>query len=446
MSDKFLTNSDKGQQIGSKRKRGAPLCTVRQGSASVPIYSGPVNGKTRYTIAFYRNGQRVRRMFTKLEDAKREAKIAAANIQKGYQENNDLRPAERDAYLAATELLKGVSVPLVSAIEEYTECRKRLGDVPLLSAVDEFLRRMNGVMIGVTVPDAVKEFIEAKEQDGMSKRYKLQLQSTLGLFAKAFPGEIMRVQSDQIDRWLRESDIAPVTRNNRLTVVRVFLNFAKQRGYLPKSEATEADSVRKVKTGDTETEIFQPEDIAKLLLAAPARLIPNLAIGAFSGLRSAELSRLDWSAVDLDRRMIDLRAGQAKTASRRIVPISDNLAAWLNLVEREGPVIPDPDLYRQTTALARKLGVRWPRNVLRHSFISYRVALIQDVNQVALEAGNSPAIIFKNYRELVTEDAAQTWFSIEPPEGWEPPQVRWNRFHRKLDLGPATDIDTENKT
>lgn len=446
MSDKFLTNSKEGQQIGPSEQRRAPLCTVRQGSASVPIYSGVVNGKIRYTIAFYHDGRRVRRMFTKLDDAKREAKIVAGNIQRGFQENNDLRPAERDAYLTAIGLLKNVAVPLVSAVEEYAECRKRLGDIPLLSAIEEFVRRMNGVTIGVTVPDAVREFLEAKAQDGMSQRYKLQLQSTLGLFAKAFPGPIMHVRSEQIDRWLRESKLAPVTRNNRLTVVRVFLNFAKQSGYLPKSEASEADSVRKVKTGDTETEIFQPADLEKLLLAAPARLIPILAIGGFTGLRAAELSRLDWSAVNLDRRMIELRAGQAKTASRRIVPISDNLAAWLQFVERKGAVIPDLDYYRQTTALAKKLGVPWPRNVLRHSFISYRVALIQDVNQVALEAGNSPAIIFKHYRELVTEESARAWFGILPPEGWAPPQVRWNRFNRKLELSSATDIDNRNKT
>jgi hypothetical protein len=38
--------------------------------------------------------------------------------------------------------------------------------------------------------------------------------------------------------------------------------------------------------------------------------------------------------------------------------------------------------------------------VLRHSFISYRIATVKSADQVALEAGNSPSIIFKHYREL----------------------------------------------
>jgi len=43
----------------------------------------------------------------------------------------------------------------------------------------------------------------------------------------------------------------------------------------------------------------------------------------------------------------------------------------------------------------------WKRNAMRHSYISYRVAETQKVAQVALEAGNSPQMIFQHYRELV---------------------------------------------
>ena len=57
----------------------------------------------------------------------------------------------------------------------------------------------------------------------------------------------------------------------------------------------------------------------------------------------------------------------------------------------------------------------WKHNGLRHSFISYRVAVIKNVAQVALEAGNSPAMIFSNYRELVTPKDAEMWFGIVPP-------------------------------
>jgi integrase len=54
-----------------------------------------------------------------------------------------------------------------------------------------------------------------------------------------------------------------------------------------------------------------------------------LAIAAFAGLRLAEVSRLDWRDVRLSEKLIVVSAENAKTAARRLVPISDNLAAWL---------------------------------------------------------------------------------------------------------------------
>ena len=51
---------------------------------------------------------------------------------------------------------------------------------------------------------------------------------------------------------------------------------------------------------------------------------------------------------------------------------------------------------------------------MRHSFIGYRVALIEDVAKVLLEAGNSPRMVFSNYRELVRAADSEKWFGITP--------------------------------
>jgi hypothetical protein len=53
-------------------------------------------------------------------------------------------------------------------------------------------------------------------------------------------------------------------------------------------------------------------------------------------------------------------------------------------------------------------------NGLRHSFCSYRLAITKSAAQVSLEAGNSPKMLFQNYRELVTEEAANEYFGILP--------------------------------
>jgi len=113
--------------------------------------------------------------------------------------------------------------------------------------------------------------------------------------------------------------------------------------------------------------------------------------------------------------------------ARRVIPIPDKLAAWLQPLPRRGKVLPHQSLHRQTTALARSLGMDWPGNVLRHSFISCRIAIVRNAGQVALGAGNSAAIIFKHYREPATGDVARERFPILPEEG------QWERWSRKTE-------------
>jgi integrase len=84
-----------------------------------------------------------------------------------------------------------------------------------------------------------------------------------------------------------------------------------------------------------------PGELARLLAAAPDSFKPVLAIQAFAGLRSAEVMRLDWQNVKLARGHIEITAANAKTASRRIVPILPNLAAWLkDAAKKSGKIFP----------------------------------------------------------------------------------------------------------
>ena len=67
-------------------------------------------------------------------------------------------------------------------------------------------------------------------------------------------------------------------------------------------------------------------------------------------------------------------------------------------------------------ATVKASGVAWKSNACRHSYISYRLAEIQDAAKVALEAGNSPNVVFKHYRELVKPADALKWFAVSPSQ------------------------------
>ena len=93
MSDKYLTRST--TTLSDNKSAKGPHAVIRHGSVSVPIYAGTTGGKTRYTIAFHLDGRRQRRMFTDIDKAKSEAKLAAEKIQRGLANNNDLTSRER---------------------------------------------------------------------------------------------------------------------------------------------------------------------------------------------------------------------------------------------------------------------------------------------------------------------------------------------------------------
>jgi len=141
-----------------------------------------------------------------------------------------------------------------------------------------------------------------------------------------------------------------------------------------------------------------------------------LALGAFAGLRDAEIKRLDWAEVDRARKHIEITAVKAKSAKRRIVPIQANLAAWLRpYSEKMGRVV--PDRYRGKIERLRKAAglTRWPNNGLRHSFASYRLAAIHDAPRVASELGHtSPQMLYSTYREVVIPEEAERYWKITP--------------------------------
>ena len=409
---------------GKSRKKahpgkGKPAAHVKFGSAVVSVYRSASGRRVRFTISYHRNGKRMRQIFPSMESAKKEAQLVAQRIQAGMQHITDMTPNDRDAFVTAKQMLAALGIPLVAAVEDYVRSRKIAGTESLSAMATDYSQHFGKVTRRATVPEVVEHLLTSKAQDGASDRHLAQLRSVLRRFAAAHPLPILDVSSPDIDTWLRGFKVSLTSRNSMLVYVKLLFSFALTHNYLPEGRATAAESIRKVKAQGGDVEIYTPGQMATILHAAPPHLIPLLAIGAFSGIRMAELARLDWTAVDLDRRHIEVRAGQAKTSSRRLIPISDNLIEWLTPLPRTGRVIASCQFNKEVSALARALKIGWPHNVLRHSYISYRIAKVKSADQVALEAGNSPSIIFKHYRELTTEDQADQWFAIVPkPDQW----------------------------
>ena len=147
--------------------------------------------------------------------------------------------------------------------------------------------------------------------------------------------------------------------------------------------------------------------------------LPALALGAFAGLRTSEILRLEWDEIDLKSGLIEVTAGKTKSARRRLIKIEPNLARWLASSARSttGQVWPKQwrAYHNEVSTLCRRLGLEWQENGLRHSFASYHLAHFRNAAGLALEMGHvSPHVLFAHYRELVTPASAARYWGIRP--------------------------------
>jgi integrase len=207
--------------------------------------------------------------------------------------------------------------------------------------------------------------------------------------------------------------LAATTRNNFRRVLIVAFNFARERGY---SAGNPAEKSARAKVIESAIGILTVEQTARLLESAAPELVPYIAIGAFAGLRRAELERLDWREVDLQAGLIEVTAKKAKSARRRFVRIKPNLAKWLQPYQQLSGNVTPPE-YRELLDAARgSAGIeQWPHNALRHSFASYHLAQFKDAAALALELGHTNSnLVFQHYRQLVAPKQATRYWKIAP--------------------------------
>jgi len=410
---------------------------VKQGNVTLKIYPCTHKKKGKeyasYRLVYYGgDGGRRFETFGDYADAKTRADKVKASLSKGDVQVFTLTNEDKLIYLRAVQNVKEIGLPLDIATAQLAEIHRRLAGRCPLEAADYFNRRHPTKVSTKTVTEIVAELVAAKKADGASPVYLKDLDFRLGKFAESFQCQLSIVTAVEINAFLRGMEkCGGRSRNNYRAAIATLFKYAESQTYLPKGHV-DFDDVSVAKEGEFDIEIFTPQEMVKLLLAAQVDandlpngfnvryaegqgLLPLLVLGGFAGLRTAEITRQRWSDINLERGFIRVTAAKGNTTQKRLVPISDNLKAWLLGCKRGDGICCDyPRPEEAIRRLAKRAGVKWKHNALRHSFISYRVAQTQDVAKASLEAGNTPKMVFRHYRELVTPEEATTWFAVSP--------------------------------
>jgi integrase len=355
-----------------------------------------VNGQRYYCVTLPKlGGGRNRRFFKDKAEAQTFMRLAEV---------------QRENYgTAALSISDALRVEAIECSELLQPYQKTLRD-----AAKFYVAHLKTITGSRKVKEIVADLLAARTADGMSARYLGDLRARLGRFVATFGEQMIAgIGASRIEEWLRGLGVGPVTRNTYRRRLAALFNFAKRRGYI--SENPIAD-VERAKEQETEIAILSVGDLARLLECASSDMLPFWTIGAFAGLRPVEIERLTWDEVDFDAGLIEVKASKAKTASRRLVTIQPNLRGWLAPYRtRTGRVCPR-NLRRKSDEDRERARLRaeWPQNVLRHSFGSYHLAQFNDAAKLALEMGNSPAVIFRHYRQLLKPKQAALYWKITP--------------------------------
>lgn len=344
------------------------------------------------------DGKRTRRFF----DSKQEAETFL-QLKKTEQTNFGVR---------------GVSLT-EQARADFMWCEAQLQPYGLTmrQAVETLLPQLKAREHGLSVADAVKRLLESKGAAGVSERHIYTIENRLARFAGVY-GErsLASFTLREVEQWLNALPIGAQSANHYKATMHSLFAYGVKIGACVTNPVSGIDS-RKVVRGAPS--ILTPAQLSALLTGCgdDAEMLAFVAVGAFAGLRRAEIERLRWEDVNLVRGFVTVGAENAKTAKRRLVPVCDALRAWLApIAKTSGVVAPPINFRRRFDAVREAAGLlnEWEGNELRHSFASYRLAEVQDAARVALECGNSPTVLQQHYRELCSPSDAAAWFSVKP--------------------------------
>lgn len=368
-----------------------------------------------FTAAWHLGGQRQTRQFRDYSTAYAEATLKAEQLAAGKVNAAASLTGEDGAALVEARRLCG-SVPLFSALKEW----KRACDLTgghIIAAAEAWKARNVGKIARKRVDTVVDEFCRSKTAAGFNIAHD---HSSILNSIKADLGAefIDGVSAQKLDAWLAKRE-NPASRNTYRKQIVSLWRWAQKRGYLPRDTKTEPEQTERAREEAPEIGIINASiwaNLLELVRATDPDLIAVATVAGFCGLRRSEIHAQKWEDVNLEEKFLRVSYAKRGTPARRLVPLCDAAVEWLMLCsDRAGAIGPSFGLdHLRKLAREAKPKIDLPENCFRHSWVSHRVAATGNVSETALEAGNSPQIVHRHYRELVTKTEGAKWFAVRP--------------------------------
>lgn len=397
---------------------------ISNGNSTVKIYrvahSRTASGFL-YRLTWYDGPVRREKNFADEDSAVTEARVKVGQLAKGLVGGAQMSQEDRATLQAARDIAG--KVPLVAALQEWAKVRE-ITQGQAIAAAEAWALRNVAQHERLTVSEVVDLFLAAKTKDKIAtvKNHNhifVDMKSAFGAM------RLDEVSVIQIGAWLGKWE-HPGTFNTFRKHTVALWRWAQRQNYLPRNLKTEAEQIQARREPPKEIGIITAEIFGDLLghfQKKHPEYVPALALAGFCGLRRSEVHAQTWADVKLDRGFVWVTKAKEGTPSRRLVPLCPAAVAWLELTKDRTDFICGNLAIDRIRNIAKdatdKDGMplfgELPDNCFRHSFISHRIAATGNVAETALEAGNSPDVIFKHYRRVVEKPEGLRWFEIKPP-------------------------------
>ena len=355
-----------------------------------------LHGNTRWRVTHQEGPKSIRKHFKNESDAKRYF--------------NSVKKKRKSIIPALLSLSELEQMQIAVALDEIKSLNTTLDSV-LLHYKSSKIKPTKKI----TLKDCVIELLNEKKLQNLRPRYINEITSTLSNF-------IVGKENRSLDQ-ISKADILDYIKGHNWShrrIVGVIGDLQMLWNWAIKNEYTSSNLIQRIPKPKLDDPIPNPLNISttrKLLsfLTQHPEALKTLSLCLFAGLRSSEAAQILPQHIDLHNNTITVSPITAKKRQLRQIDISPNLRKWLilaNKLKSKTPLSLNRLKHIQHYHIKPNLSI--PRNSLRHSFISYHLAHHQNLNLTALQAGNSPDIILKHYRKLVSKPDAITFWNICP--------------------------------
>lgn len=355
----------------------------------VTVHPVKVRKKRMYAVYRREGGKRKRSFFQSKAAADAQAEQLRDQISKAGEAWFSLPAPDRDRLMQAYALAKERGVDLNTILN---------GAQPTTE--------------GPKLKEFIADLITTKENAGRADQYTKTLKTTLTQFAAGRSLTISQITLAHVESFLHSKSLpSRSTLRSRLSTM---FKFAIRRGHRLDNPCARLEPVTVIREAPAVFTVPQAAKCLKWLKQHPEAL-PWFILSTLCALRPEEADKTSSAEINFKEGFVKVEAQTTKVRQRRIVYPKPEAMRLLKKSLKRGTIpITKVTRRRWIRKLRDHLGWKlWPKDITRHTAISYWLASGASVADVADMSGNSEKTLRKHYRAIVTRrEAVKLWRQV----------------------------------